>query len=168
MIDKILDIEQEMFLSVPTDDEPPCLVGCRENPAAFRGVRRASFKTWSIGTLNSYLGDLRDAKNRSVNLMTLKYAGMFDQIPCINDNPIIDAIVDIEAEWNREFLKKHPGIAREQKSDRAYKYLRGELETYSDRTLERYHSNLISAKSQGRNLVEETYRNMFALLGKEI
>ena len=166
LIDQILDIEQEMFLSVKTKKEPLCLVSCRKNPAAFRGVRRAGFETWDEPTLDSYLSDLREAKEKGRNLMTLKYARMNEDIPCINDNPIIETILMIHSDMSLEFARKHPGIIND--SQKGIRYLRSELETYSDRTVSRYHSNLIRAKFQGINLVEEAYRNMFKLIGLEL
>lgn len=166
LIDKILDIEQEMFLSVNTKYEPLCLVSCRENPAAFRGVRRAAFETWDELTLDSYLNDLKEAKEKGRNLMTLKYARMNGDILCINDNPIIETILMIHSDMSLEFARKHPGIIDD--NQKGIRYLRGELETYSDRTLSRYHSNLIRAKLQGINLVEEAYRKMYKLIGQEL
>jgi len=166
LIDNILDIEQEMFLSVKTKKEPFCLVACRENPVPFRGVRRAAFETWDELTLGSYLKDLKEAKEKGLNLMSLKYARMNNQIPCLNDNPIIESILIIHSDWNFEFFNKYPDIGNN--SQESIKYLRGELETYSDRTISKYYDNLIRAKSEGRNLVEETYRNMFKLIGKQL
>ena len=44
-------------------------------------------------------------------------------------------------------------------------YLRGELETYSDQTLELYYQDLLQALREGRNLSEERYSNMSRKLG---
>jgi hypothetical protein len=44
-------------------------------------------------------------------------------------------------------------------------YLRGELGTYSQNTFDRYRDFVVSLKSQGRNLTEQTVRNTVLLAG---
>lgn len=173
LIDKVLDIEQDMFINVKASNDSPCQNLCRENPSAFRGIRRAQFETWSEETLESYYNDLLGAVNDGDNLMIIKYAKMDrnftdDHIfpPKFNDSNkdvIIGKIVEIEKEWRENNKYKH--LLR--KSDSGMRYMRGELKTYSIKTLGLYHKNQLQAKKDGRNLVEETYSNMFKVIEAE-
>ena len=91
LIEKILELELNMFLNVPSRYP----ASCQENPDAFRLYRRVQFSVWSQETLQSYLDDLSQAKEKGDNLMTLKYARMENLIPPLNENPIIDRIVQM-------------------------------------------------------------------------
>jgi hypothetical protein len=58
LIADILELETEMFLSVPADQP----YSCQQNPEGFRLHREAQFSIWLKDTLESYLDDLRRAK----------------------------------------------------------------------------------------------------------
>jgi len=168
LIEKVLSIELNMFLKVPA--EHPTI--CQENREGFRLVRGSVFETWSEKTLASYLNDLFGALRKGINLMTQKYARMDDLIPPLNDNPLIDKIVEIEEKWQAEVRNKYPNIIKQQSSrftgDQRHvfaKYLRSELETYSDQTLNSYYEDLKDALEKGKNLSEERYSIMFKRLG---
>ena len=83
IIADILEMELEMFLSVPTDQP----YSCQQDPAGFRLHRGAQFSIWAEDTLGSYQDDLRRAREEGTNLMTIKYARMEDLIPRKNFNP---------------------------------------------------------------------------------
>ncbi len=102
LIETILDLELNMFLTVPSRYP----ASCQKAPDAFRLHRGAQFSVWSEETLQSYLDDLLEAKEKGQNLMTLKYARMENLIPPLNVNPIIDMIVQMETEAQREMLYK--------------------------------------------------------------
>jgi len=76
-IEKIIKLETEMFLKVPTGKEPPC----RERIDSFIIHRKSQFSVWSEKTCLSYVHDLIEAKSRKENLMTVKYARMDNLIP---------------------------------------------------------------------------------------
>jgi len=42
--------------------------------------------------------------------MTLKYGRMGHIIPCINDDPIIEKIVDVHCRWQKEIVAKYPNL----------------------------------------------------------
>lgn len=111
------------------------------------------------------------AKAASSWLMTLKYARMNNQIPRLNPNRLIDKIVNIETELLQKFKEKYPHLVRNIGTGT---YLRSELETYSDKTLELYYTkelyytNLLRARKAGRNLVEETYISIFISIFKKL
>lgn len=169
LIERILDLEMNMFLNVRS--EVP--VSCQENPDAFRLHRRAQFSVWSEDTLSSYHDDLLDAERQGRNLMTLKYARMEDLIPSLSENPIIVAIVQMALEAQRGMLLRYPNIlsrGRPLEDDSSGStsfstYLRGELETYSERTLELLHRDIRQIGERGENWAIQTYTHLFRELG---
>jgi hypothetical protein len=169
LIESILDLELNMFLNVRS--EVP--VSCQENPEAFRLHRRAQFSMWSEETLRSYHNDLLEAEQQGRNLMTLKYARMENLIPPLSENPIIDAIVQIALEAQRGMLLRYPTILSRGRpleddgsgSTSFTTYLRGELETYSNKTLERLYEDIRRMVERGENWAIQTYTSLFRELG---
>jgi hypothetical protein len=161
LLKEITDIELRMFLSVQTDTPSACL----EQPDTFKLMRRGSFCVLSDETLESYLNDLEEALEENRNLVELKYARIDELIACLNDNPIIEKIVEIEGRWMQELGGKYPLTFKGRAEYSAGIYLRSELETYSNRTLELYYKDLSRAIEQGKNLTEERYTNIFRETG---
>ena len=169
LIEKILELELNMFLNVPSRYP----ASCQENPDAFRLYRRVQFAVWSEDTLQSYLDDLLQAKEQGENLMTLKYARMENLISPLKENPIIDRIVQMELEAQREMLSRYPNLlsqGRPLEGDRSgvtsfQTYLRGELETYSDRTLERLCRDIQQVRDKGENWAQRSYTHLARNLG---
>jgi hypothetical protein len=158
LIEKILEIEIEMFKKVSTRE--PSL--CKERPNTFKAMRRMGHSVLNLQTLNSYLEDLEKAKNEGRNLMTEKYARMDNKIIPIKRNRAIDSIVEIESNWMKNLSYKYPYTFRG--SNDFSHYLRCELETYSDKTLYLYLRDVSQAENTGRNLIEESYTRLFQQL----
>jgi hypothetical protein len=171
LVEDILDIELRMFLSVSSRGRAIC----QEHPEEFRRNRRAQFSTWSMGTLSSYLNDLMLAEKNGKNLMTLKYGRMENLIPCINDDPLINRIVDIQIAWQREMFDQYPKImggARtiDSTDDTAFNtsfatYLRGELETYSSNTLQLLYQDMEAYRKEGKNMNQILYAHLVKSYG---
>ena len=161
LVQEITSIELRMFLTVQTSGPTTC----QEQPETFKLMRRAGFHVLSTETLESYLQDLEEALDEDRNLVTLKYARIDELIPCLNDNPIIGKIVEIEERWFKELEKKYPATFRNRADFAAGIYLRSELETYSDRTLELYYKDACQSLAEGRNLTAERYAYLFKQLG---
>jgi hypothetical protein len=161
LLHDIVSIELRMFLTVQTSGPTTC----QEQPETFKLMRRAGFHVLSTETLESYLQDLEEALDEDRNLITLKYARIDELIPCLNDNPIIDKIVEIEERWLKELEKKYPLTFRNRADFAAGIYLRSELETYSDRTLELYYKDVCKALAKDRNLTAERYTYLFKQIG---
>ena len=173
VIENILDIEERMFLAVPSRGPAPC----RENPAGMRMFRGAQFQTWSGETLASYLDDLLEAERLDRNLMTLKYARMENLIPPLTANPLVGRMVDAQAAWYRGLIDRFPRFMRTARplgdglnpdpgaSFRSY--LAGELETYSDRTLALLNKDVTRMHEKGRNMVEEVFTHVIRGMGFE-
>ncbi|MCP4750012.1 MAG: DUF4125 family protein [Proteobacteria bacterium] len=173
VINKILEIELAMFLSVPVLEK----ANCQEHPDQFRSVRQAQFLTWSEQTLNSYLNDLKLSAIEGRNLMTQKYARIDNLVPEINNDPLIEKIVTVQTVWQREMLSKYPNLMRgaraiESSEDSASQtsfqtYLRSELETYSHDTLTSLHDDIANRQNGQKSITEELYERMVKDLGYE-
>jgi hypothetical protein len=155
-----------MFLSVPTTHR----YSCQEDPESFRLHRRAQFAAWSAPTLESYLSDLLRAKKAERNLVAVKYARMEGILPCENFSPLIEAIVVLALAGQGRFIADYPCLMRggrplSKEGDAPgltsfETYLRGELETYSEKTLELLYGDIVDLQRSGTNLSEATYRNL--------
>lgn len=169
LIKQIVKIELEMFLSVNSKGR----ASCQENPEGFKFYRMIMFAEWSIDTLTSYLQDLKSANDEGKNLITLKYARMEGLIPVLNDNPLIEKIVDLNVFWVKDLVKRYPNLhrnARPVEEDRpgvtsTKTYCRGEMETYSDTTLENYYDDLLQYLDRGENPMEKRCLAMVAASG---
>ena len=159
IIEEILDLELEMFLSVNAREK----AACQEDPDGFRFYRGCMFSVWSLETLMSYRDDVLRAKEEGRNLVTLKYARMEGLIPQQNDSELIEKIVEIQIRWTREMAVKYPHVQSQSRSieddspqsTSTKTYLRGELETYSESTLELHHRDLLEIIERGENLSEK-------------
>jgi hypothetical protein len=88
---------------------------------------------------------------------------------------MIDAIVQIALEAQRGMLSRYPSILSHGRpleedgpaSTSFTTYLRGELETYSDRTLELLHRDIRQLGEHGENWAIKTYTHLFRELGHE-
>jgi hypothetical protein len=161
LLNEIIDIELRMFLAVLSASPS----ACQEQPDALRLMRRGSFCVLSAETLESYLSDLQEALEEGTNLMEMKYARIDDLVPPLSTSPFIDEIVDIESGWMKDLAGKYPLAFKGRAEYSAGIYLRSELETYSDRTLELYFGDVSRAAAEGRNLTEERYTFIFKQIG---
>jgi len=164
LVNQILEIEVRMFLRVPTGDEP----SCRAHMEDMKLHRCGQFATWSEETCASYLEDIRRADAAGDNLMTIKYARMDDLIPPRSSNPRINDISARFVEWQRAFINEYPNIMRAGRDmDDFTNYLRSELETYSDATLELLWADVEACRESGVNMSVEVYRYLARQSGYE-
>jgi len=173
LIERILEIELGMFLSVPTTHR----YSCQEDPEGFRVHRRAQFAAWSAPTLESYLMDLLRAREEKRNLVAVKYARMDDLLPCENFSPLMATIAEMALEGQKRFVADYPCLMRGgrplSKGDDApgmtsfETYLRAELETYSEATLELLYGDMLALQKSGTSLSEATYGNLARQWGFE-
>lgn len=164
IIDKILLIEWQMFKEVKSYLPSPC----QNDPNGFREIRESIYETWSKETLESYYDDLMRAKNYKRNLITEKYARMDGLIYSSYTNPLITKIVSTEKIWQEEIKKNYPSIftvsCRETEKIKNEinfeEYLKAELETYSDRTIELYYLQILKACESKLNLAVIALKNL--------
>jgi hypothetical protein len=155
IVEQILEIEVEMFLRVPTGEEP----SCRAHMEDMQLHRRGQFAGWSQQTCASYLQDLRRARAAGKNLMTLKYARMDDLIPPLSENPLIHQIRQRFLRWQKEVIARYPNIMRGARElDDFSNYLGSELETYSDETLQLLAADVEACHRDSGNMSLEVYR----------
>jgi hypothetical protein len=186
LIKKIVDLEWEMFSTVNSDDNGPC---CDGDSQAFRIMRVAQFQAMSMAVLESYNTDLCEAKKQGRNLMTEKYGRMMaftapqeyaeikDKIPKIEETAkeYIAEILVILIDWEVAFRDEYPLLAMQgrdstTKSDTQFRtsietYLRGELSTYSTKTLEHFYGHLKVIKNADDNWVRQVRLNTVTQYG---
>ena len=157
LIDSIIELELEMFLAVKNAGGT---ASCQEREGSFKAMRWMVHSVFPAAYLESYLSDLRLAKDKGLNLMTIKYGRMDGQIERYNESPLIDDIVEAECAWMRELRQSSPQDFRSTDTEHFRRYLSSELETLSDRTLAIYKRVVDAARQTGRNLARERYANM--------
>jgi hypothetical protein len=177
LIARIVEIEWKMLQNVPNIGGT---AACQEDPKTFEIMRSSQAMSWSEAALDSYLDDLTEAEKKGRNLLTEKYARMMKStsppeyaqiehlLPPLNPEvpPLIDKIAEIVLAWEEELWQKYPhllarGRPIRNSDDTPYvtsleTYLRGELATYSSRTLELYYENVLKQKSENINASELT------------
>ena len=184
--EKIIAIEWEMFQRVHNEGGR---ADCQDRPDTFAIMRRAQFSTWPQELAESYLDDLREALRTGRNLPMEKYARMMEStapeeykkfssaLPLISDSceTIIEECVDQEVSWMEEYCRKYPRLSAQNRvlhssEDTAFDtsfetYERGELSTYSARTLELYRKFLLDLKKKEENLALLTMTSMVQQYG---
>jgi len=177
IIAKIIAIEWKMFQDVPNIGGT---APCQEEQQTFEIMRLSQAASWSEETLASYLDDLTEALKQGRNLMTEKYARMMEStspaeyvriehlIPSVSAEALslIEKIASIVLCWEEELFKRYPFVLRQGRPVRSSSdtlfvtsletYLKGELATYSLKTLELYHDHLIKEQSENINGSETT------------
>lgn len=171
IIDAILEIELRMFLTV----NPMQTSGCQEYPESFKLHRRSQFLPWSEEALGSYLEDLRGSEERGENLMRRKYARMQGLLPPAESRSVVEGIVRLKMDWQRAMFRDYPAVMSGARplTDESTRtqmtsfetYARGELETYSERTLKLLHRDLLAMQARGESLSEKVYDHLVRASG---
>ncbi len=164
---------------------------CQDNFPVFEIMRKSQYLTWPETLLKSYLDDVEMAKSVGENLITYKYGYMMestspekfaklkDKLPPVEPErrALIEQIVAIQVGWMEDFAENYPrmsGLARNIHTSQdtewdtsAETYLRGELMTYSDRTLKQYGQFVAGLAKEGKNLTAMTMEHTAHLYGYE-
>lgn len=188
LIATIVQAEWEMFQAVPNAGAP---AGCQQDFKTFEIMRSSQAVSWSEAALESYLDDLRAAQRSGRNLLTEKYARMMEStapaeyaaiahlLPPLDPaaRPVIDAIVKVALGWETDISARFPHVLKRGRSLRAAEdrpgvtsvetYLRGELATYSLRTLTLYLENVRAQAQAGINGCELTLSETMKRYGVE-
>ena len=175
LIDEIVSMEWEMFSAVQN-------VGgtapCQEDKTTFEMMRAGQAEAWPEELLSSYAGDLKAAREQKRNLMTEKYAYMMEStfpdeyeqmkrlLPEVDDSKaqLIEEIVKIFVTWRMETSRRYPSLSQVSRAIHTYEdnpfqtsfetYLRGELKTFSQRTVELFFQMTQESLGAGINLEE--------------
>lgn len=163
---------------------------CQGNWPMFHQMRASQFMTWPEDLLRSYLDDLDEANRVGRNLVTEKYARMMASttpdeyreriepfIPRLSDERVArqERVIAVQVAWARDFRGRYSKLgaamrvlttAEDTLEDTSFEtYLRGELGTYSDRTMALYEAMVENLQAAGRNLTEQTVANTVRLGG---
>lgn len=136
---------------------------CQGNWPVFHQMRISQFLTWDAPLLLSYAQDLNDADAAGRNLLTEKYARMMGStdpvyyhqhletfMPVLSRQRIAqqEHIIAQQLTWARDFKDRYPRLGQKMRTlttdgdspeNTSFEtYLRGELGTYSERTLDLY------------------------------
>ncbi len=156
VVSEILDLEWEMFQDVRGLDGP---APCQQDRGTFEIMRSSQLASWNQEIALSYLDDLRRAAAIGRNLMTEKYARMMESTsPC--ECRGVGAVDERSAARPR----KYPLLSARGRPIRACEdsrfttsfetYNRGELATYSSRTLRLLEDHYLQLVAGGTNPAE--------------
>ena len=158
---------------------------CQDNREDFIIMRKSQWETFNEETLLSYLEDL-NSKN---NPLFQKYAQMMkynspEEYKKIKDilekasdekTDLVNKIMFIYMEWEKEFFEKYPifssmGRTLYSSEDDNIEtsietYLRGELLSYSEKTLKLYLNYVIDNKKKNINLAIKNMDNLARMQG---
>lgn len=187
LIDRIVEEEWRQFQDTTNEGGR---ASCQGNKPMFTVMRLSQFATWPDALLASWLDDLQAADRAGRNLVTEKYARMMaSTVPeeyhrSIEPHlePIGQArsaqqerIIARQVAWARDFMARWPRLgagmrvlstAQDTPESTSFEtYLRGELSTYSQATLDAYGQFVESLAAQGRNLTEDTVGTTVRLSG---
>ena len=158
--------------------------GCQDNREEFIIMRKSQWETFPLNILESYLEDLKNAKEKRQNIVVEKYARMMeysvpseyemikDFLPKISfkKKETVDEIVKIYLNWEKDVIKKYPKLtsnarplySKDDTPDSASieTYLRGELYSYSEKTLNLYYEYINECIRKNKNLALENIKNI--------
>ena len=188
LVEKLVKLEWQNFDQVKNEGGR---ADCQDDWDTFSIMRTSQYLTWSEEMLQSYIVDFEAAMARGWNLITEKYGRMmestapsrFDEIknqfPDLPEEKknIIEEIVKIQVTWMEEFASQYPYMAGNSRDihtseDTCFStsfetYLRGEMRTYSDKTLDLYGRFIVSYLQEGKNLTKDIMTNTALLYGYE-
>jgi hypothetical protein len=188
LIDEIIEIEWKQFQKVNDQNNR---ASCQNNWDAFYKFRKNQFSAWNKELLESYLTDCRKAEASSRNLLKEKYARMMEStapeefsiiketLPPISNSKkeLIEKIIKITIYWAEEFAKDYPVLAKKGRPIHAFNdnfhttsietYSRGEISTYSLRTIKLYYAFQCQLMKQNINLTKIVMTNTVKDYGYE-
>lgn len=186
LVNELVSLEWEAFDKVENEGGR---ADCQDDFNTFSIMRKSQYYAWTEEMLKSYVSDFRRANARGWNLITEKYGRMMestaparyaqikDSFPKIPEmkKEIIEEIVRIQVGWMEEFASQYPKAAGNARSihtsedtpfNTSYEtYLRGEISTYSDETLDLYGRFIAGLCKEGKNLAKIIMGNTAFLYG---
>jgi Protein of unknown function (DUF4125) len=175
VLQEIVEIEWDMFHSVQSLDGP---AACQQDRRTFETMRSSQILSWTQEIAESYLEDLRHARATGRNLMTEKYARMMEytspcefrrvapSLPALDPSapPLIERLSRLAVGFMEGLAEKYPHVAAQGRpirsaGDSRYTpsfetYNRGELATYSPRTLQLLEEHYLGLAAEGKNPAE--------------
>lgn len=186
IVKEIVELEWEAFQET---ENVGGRASCQNNFPTFNIMRTSQAMGWSEEMAASWRDDLLKAKAEGRNLVTEKYARMMkftvpdeylalaDKLPELDPETekLADELTERTVEWAEETARKYPrvcgrGRVIRSKDDKPWStslesYNRGELLTYSLKTLRLFKSYYDAKAEKGENLYEEIETNTVKMLG---
>lgn len=188
LVENIIAMEWEAFDKVENEGGR---ADCQDDYDTFYIMRKSQYLTWNVPLLQSFLTDLRKAKEKNWNLISEKYARMMestckeeyeklkDKLPFVSEEKkaVVEQIVLIQVGFMESFAKEFPLVAQNARvihtsEDTFFRtsyetYLRGELLTYSFDTLRLYGQFIVSLARENKNLAKMIMENTAHMYGYE-
>lgn len=188
LINEVIEREWAQFQYVQNEGGR---ASCQDDHETFVIMRKSQFMNWTQELLESYRQDLIEAEAAHWNLLTEKYARMMESTAPERYAELADILpkrskerIQMQEEmiaqqirWEEDFAAKFPGVAstgrvihtsEDTPWDTSIEtYARGEISTYSDRTVELLKKLYDQMDADHENLSEKTLRNKTALYGYE-
>lgn len=181
LVQKMVDYEWKAFDKVQGMDGR---ASCQDDHETFEIMRSSQFLAWSMDLLESYLIDFETALSEGRNLVTEKYAFMMkstdpdnfkemeSKLPQISPSKakLIEKAVTKQMELVLVLKPKYPKFVNQGRSlktseDNLYNtsyetYLRGELSSYSEKTVGLYFDLLMDNEKKGLNTAKIYMENV--------
>ena len=156
---------------------------CQDDPDTFFKMRMSQWMVYSDEVLLSYREDCENACKEGRNVIFEKYGrmmestfpeeyeGIKEHLPDVTDKlDIVEKIVKVNLEWDAEMMKEYPNLRKRGRvattaedgimaGSSMESYLRGDLLTYSKRTLELVWKETEEAYNKGESLLKQTITN---------
>lgn len=156
---------------------------CQDDPDTFFKMRMSQWMVYSDEVLLSYQEDCENACREGRNVIFEKYGRMMEStfpeeyeeirehLPDVTEKlDIVEKIVKINLEWDAEMIKEYPNLRKRGRvattaedgvmaGSSMESYLRGELLTYSGKTLELVWKETKDAYDRGESLLKQTIAN---------
>lgn len=182
LIEKILEKEWNYFSNL---NNMGGRASCQDNKEDFAIMRKAQWLTFNEETLKSYWEDLNSRKNPLFEkyIRMMKYTDPFEyskrSVILEKISPekeeLVAKIMSIYMEWEKEFFLRFPVYASMGRVLYSYQdneeetsvetYLRGELYSYSEKTLSLYFNYINKMYKEGKNLAIENMDNIAKFQG---
>ena len=186
LMDELVQQEWEQFTQV---NNIGGRASCQDDFRTFSIMRKSQYQAWSEEAMASWLSDLREAAQAGRNLLAEKYAWMMrdtdlegfvrlnDALPLLSGEKeaLIEELTELEVKSRERFSVRYPALSERGRPLRrtdarpgeasVETYARGELTTYSQKTLELLREHYIRLMGMGSDPCEITMEYMVSQYG---